>query len=224
MEERGTKAYIAEFIGTFLLVMAITMVVAIYAPNNVFVVIGLVHAFVLMMLVQTLAGISGAHFNPAVTAAMAALRKIKPIDGLIYIILQLAGGICGALFTKLVLLDEGKSTNYGATTINPEIGGALQGLAVETLFTFVLVWSIVGLVLNPRAARDWAGWVIGATLGFLVLIAAPLTGAGFNPARSFGPAVVSGQWSDFWVYVTGPIVGGVAAALLYSSLFIKRGT
>lgn len=221
MEERGTAAYVAEFIGTFVLVMAITMAVDIYGPSAQIVLIALVHAFVLMMLVQTLGNVSGAHFNPAVTIALAAIKKIKPVDALTYIILQLSGGILGALFSKAILLDEGREAKYGATTVAKDVISVSGGLAVEVMFTFLLVWAIVGVATNPRAARDWAGWVIGATLALGVIVAAPLTGAGLNPARSFGPALVSGVWTDFWIYIVGPIVGGVVAAVVYYKLFIE---
>ena len=128
MQDRGPAAYIAEFIGTLLLVFFITAAVSLYvtAPSqqnpNPFIdfsVIGLVHVFVLFGLIQTLAVISGAHFNPAVTAAMAALRQISLIDAAIYIVAQLAGGVAGALLTKALLLDEGKAVNYGAPLASP---------------------------------------------------------------------------------------------------------
>ena len=221
MEERGTAAYIAEFIGTFILVMALTMIVSLWGASGQFVMIPLLSAFVYMMLIQTLGNISGAHFNPAVTIAFVAIKKIKPIDALTYIILQFSGGILGALFTKGILLDEGRATSYGATTIEKSMIGVPEGLAIETMFTFLLVWAIVGVATNPKAARDWAGFVIGATLGVGIMVAAPLTGAGLNPARSFGPALVSGVWTDFWVYIVGPIIGGVAAAVVYYKLFIE---
>ncbi len=221
MEERGTAAYVAEFIGTFILVMALTMIVSIWGPSGQFVMIPLVSAFVYMMLVQTLGSVSGAHFNPAVTIALVAIKKIKPIDALTYIILQFSGGILGALFTKGILLDEGRATSYGATTIEKSMIGVSEGLAIEAMFTFLLVWAIVGVMTNTTAARDWAGFVIGATLGVGIMVAAPLTGAGLNPARSFGPALISGVWTDFWVYIVGPIIGGVAAAVAYHKLFIE---
>src|SRR4051795_8536680 len=113
---RGPAAYVAELIGTFALVFFITMVVSLYIPvapagqPQPFIdwsVIGLVHAFLLFMLIQTLAVISGAHFNPAVTIGLAAIRQIRPPEALIYIVLQFAGGILGALLTKAILKDEG---------------------------------------------------------------------------------------------------------------------
>lgn len=224
MEERGIRAYLAELIGTFVLVMAITMIVSLAGPDGNFVLIGLVHIFALAMLIYTLGAVSGGHFNPAVTVALTAIRKICPKDAAIYIVFQLIGGTLGALFTKAVLLDEGEATNYGATTVSSIIDGAGAGLALEAIFTFLLVWAIVGVAVNPEGIKNFAGLVIGGTLGFCVMIDAPLTGAGFNPARSLGPAIASGEWADFWIYIVGPVAGALVSALLYNWLFIKNKT
>ena len=100
-------------------------------------------------------------------------------------------------------------------------GKAFPGLIAETVGTFALMWAIMGTAVNPRGQRDWAGLVIGGTLGFAVMVMAPLTGARLNPARSFGPALVSGTWTDFWIYIVGPIVGAALAALAYDMIVIK---
>jgi MIP family channel proteins len=237
-QDRGPAAFVAEFIGTFALVFFITAVVSLFitppapdSPVQPFIdwsVIGLVHVFVLFMLIQTLAIISGAHFNPAVTAAMTALRQIKPVDAAIYIVVQLAGGVAGALLTKGLLKDEGDPVNYGATLVSDRLDeSAWLGFIAEGTGAFFLIWAIVGVAVNPRAAKDWAAFVIGGTLGFLVMVFGPLTGAGFNPARSFGPALVSGEFGgagDFLlVYVAGPVVGALLAGLSYFYLFILPG-
>jgi MIP family channel proteins len=237
VQERGPAAYIAEFIGTFALVFFVTMAVSLYitaptatnpAPFIDFSVIGLVHVFVLFMLIQTLAVASGAHFNPAVTAAMTALRQISPADAGIYVISQLAGGVAGALLTKGLLEDEGKGVNYGAVSVSDRLDGSVfPGMVVEFIGTFFLVWVIVGVAVNPRGAKEWAGFAIGATLGLLVMVFAPLTGAGFNPARAFGPALVADFFNgggDFiLVYVVAPLLGAVVAALAYAKLYITPG-
>src|SRR5215210_2800896 len=237
VQDRGPAAYIAEFIGTLLLVFFITAVVSLYitapspqnpAPFIDFSVIGLVHAFVLFGLIQTMALISGAHFNPAVTVVMTALREIKPPDALIYIVAQLGGGVAGGLLTKLLLKDEGEGVNYGATLVSDRIGGdILPGMLGEALGTFFLVWVIVGVAVNPRAAKEWAALAIGAALGMGVMVLAPLTGAGFNPARSFGPAIVSGEWGGadnfLLVYVLAPVIGALVAGFLYFNLVIAPG-
>jgi MIP family channel proteins len=235
--DRGPAAYIAELIGTFALVFFITMVVSLYitpaAPNQPqpfidWSVIGLVHAFVLFMLIQSLAVISGAHFNPAVTVALAAIRQIRPPEALIYIVLQCAGGILGALLTKALISDEGSAVHYGATAVSSRLDHAIfLGAVCEAVGTFFLVWAIVGVAVNPAGLKDWAGLAIGTTLGMLVMIFGPLTGAGLNPARALGPALVGHAFDGIghfvWVYAVAPVVGGVAAALLYTYVFTTPG-
>ena len=168
--------------------------------------VGLVHFLVLFMIVMTIGSISGAHVNPAVTLALLALRKIRPNDAAVYILLQLAGAVAGALMTKFLLIDDlADQQNVGATALNLSIlGGDFQGFVAELLGAFFLVWAVVAVAVNPRAARDWSGLVIGGTLGFAVLIIGPLTGAALNPARWFGPALVSGEWNTPLLYIFAP--------------------
>ena len=236
MEQRSPAAYIAEFIGTFALVFSVTMAVVLFVTPGTgggsdWAVVGLVHAFVLFVLVQSIGSISGAHLNPAVTLGMAAIRKIRINDALVYILLQLSGGVAGALVTKLILADRvadaaatpgGASANVGAPSVNDALlGASWHGVVMEGIGTFFLLWVITAVAVNPRAARDWAGWAIGATLGFIVLIGGPLTGGAFNPARWFGPALVAGHWTNTWIYLVGPLVGGVLGAALYWYVFVE---
>jgi MIP family channel proteins len=242
VDQRGPAAYIAEFIGTFVLVFIVTSAVVLFVTpggggGSDFAVVGLVHAFVLFMLVMTIGSVSGSHLNPAVTLGLTALRKIRVTDAAVYILLQLSGGVAGALMTKFIIADNvvDPATPAGgvaaAASASPEVGtpqlndalvgGAAQGAVLEGLGTFFLVWAITAVAVNPRAARDWAGWVIGATLGFIVMVGGPLTGGSFNPARWFGPALVSGTWDDAWIYIIGPLVGGVLGAVTYWYLFVE---
>jgi MIP family channel proteins len=237
VEERGPAAYVAEFLGTLFLVFFITMAVSLFVtkgtPQNPtpfidWSVIGLVHVFVLFVLVQTLAVVSGAHFNPAVTAAMTFLRQIKPVDAAYYVVMQLLGGVAGALLTKAILLDEGKAQHYGAPTVSDALSGnILPGMVVEGLGTFFLVWAIIGVAVNPGAAKDWAALTIGGAFGMAVFVFGPLTGASFNPARAFGPALVGHEFDGagkfLLVYVVGPIVGALVAAALYGLLIETPG-
>jgi MIP family channel proteins len=241
---RGPAAYLAEFVGTFALVLFITLVVSEFVvaptaaapglqPTQPFIdwsVIGLVHVFVLFMLIQTLAVISGAHFNPAVTAALTAIRQIRVIDAAIYVVVQLAGGVLGALVTKLILkhLDNAKAVHYGAVSVSDNLGHSTGlGMLVEAVGAFFLVWAIVGVAVNPQAFREWAGLVIGATLGAAVMIGGALTGAGFNPARAFGPNLVAGHWDGggrfLLVYVLAPLIGALLAAFTYMRMFVLPG-
>jgi glycerol uptake facilitator protein len=240
--DRGPAAYAAEFIGTFSLVFAITAAVVMFAPAPIeqtpgapafqpfqdFAVIGLVHVLVLFFLIQTLAVMSGAHFNPVVTVAMTAVRQIKPIDSAIYILMQLAGATLGALATKQFYIDVGEAQNFGAVGFNDDrLNTTLAGMGLEALGTFFLVWAIMGVAVNPSAVKDWSGLVIGGTLGFAVMIIAPMTGAGFNPARALGPAIVAeafdgtGRW--LLLYVLAPLIGALLATFLYSWLMVGEG-
>jgi MIP family channel proteins len=232
VEDRGPAAYLAEFIGTLTLVFAVGSVVSLFVSETSadFAVVGLVHVLVLFFLIQTLALVSGAHFNPAVTVALTAIRQIKPPDAAIYIVAQLAGAVAGALLVRLLLNDfaNAEAQDYGATAISDRLGGKLGlGMLAEFIGTFFLVWSIIGVAVNPRAAKDWAALTIGGTLGMAVMIIGPLTGAGLNPARAFGPALVAGAFNgvgDFLVaYVLAPLLGGLAAAFMYSALFMAPG-
>ncbi len=228
MEDRRGSAYIAELVGTFLLVLFIALIVSVYARNGNpdFAVIGLLHAFVLMMLIQTLGAVSGAHFNPAVTLALLCVKKIKPNQAALYVVMQVIGAIAGAALCRLILDEMGQTPNLGNVAVGPLLAGkTLLGLLAELTGTFVLVWAIMGVAVNPRGTADWAGFVIGATLGFAVMAFGPLTGAGLNPARALGPAIVAGEFVGGFgkfllVYVVGPAIGGVLAAIGYKLLVL----
>lgn len=228
MLERPAAAYVAELIGTFLLVFAIGIILSVNSTGGLgyadFAVIGLVHAFVLMMLVHTLGGVSGAHFNPAVTAALLAIRKIRPVDAVIFWLVQFAGAILAALAVKGILSVQGKAVNYGAPNVSQQYlhGHTFVAFVVEGIGAFILIWAIMGVAVNRQGRADWAGFVIGASLGLGVMMFGPLTGAGFNPARSLGPALVSSHWANggsfVIIYLLGPIVGGILASVGYSVL------
>ncbi len=222
MNDRGLAAYIAELVGTMFLTFIITSVVVLYVATGAtaqfgsdFAVVGLVHAFVLAVLIIGIGSVSGGHFNPAITAGAAILRRIDPIDAVVYILAQLSGGVLGALLTKALLEDEGRASDYGVPQISPLIGGATQGAIVEGLGAFLLVLTVLAVALNPKAKKEWAPLSIGMTLGFAVMVLGPLTGGSFNPARWFGPALVGNHFTDAWPYIVGPVVGGALAAAFY---------
>src|SRR3954451_20432331 len=227
IDERGGAAYTAEFLGTFILVFFICMIVSVDSGVlrvNDWAVIGLVHAFTLMLLVAALGGTSGGHFNPAVTVTLGALRKISPPDAVIYILLQLAGGVAGALVARAILKDEGNSLNYGAPAVSANTTD-FGGFICELVGTFALLFAIMAAAVNPRAPRAVAPWVIGAALGLALMIFGPLTGGSFNPARAFGPDLVSGHFDGFgtflFVYVLGPILGGMLAGTSYTAIVLR---
>jgi MIP family channel proteins len=220
VQDRGLAAYITELVGTFFLVFFIASVVILYVATGAqaqfgsdFAVVGFAQGLVLFALIWTLGGVSGGHFNPAVTAAAAALRRIDPVDAVVYILAQLSGGVLGALLAKGLLLDEGRAAHYGATTVSPLLGSNFQGMIVEALGTFVLVLVVLGVLFNPRVRQEWGPLAIGLSLAFLVMVFGPLTGAAFNPARWFGPALIGEEFGDVWPYLGGELIGaGLAAA------------
>jgi MIP family channel proteins len=238
VQERGPAAYIAEFIGTFVLVFIIAMVVVGYVPPQTpaatgvvpfqdFAVVGLVHALGLFFLIQSMALISGAHFNPAITTALAVIRQIRIVDAGVYIVMQLAGGVLGALLAKGLVEDSaGDAVHFGAPGF-PDAVSTGAAMGAEAIGTFLLVWVVVAVAVNPAGLKDWSGLAIGATLGVGVMIIGPLTGGSFNPARAFGPAIVGHHFGDAgkWLltYVLSPGVGAILAAVGYFWLFIQPG-
>ena len=212
-------AYAAELIGTFGLVLFIVLVLTVSAPPPLglggpdFAVVGLVHAFALMLLVAALGGACGAHFNPAVTVGMLSTRRIGLGDAFAYLVMQLAGAVLAVLLVKALMNGSGSAAHFGAPKVASGRfldGSAVKGLVAEAVGAFFLMWAIMATRVNPRGDRAWGAFVIGATLGLAVMCIAPLTGAGLNPARSFGPALLggfgpAGDW--LLAFVVGPVAG-----------------
>jgi len=229
VQDRGLASYIAELLGTLLLVFMVTSVVVLYVapqPNaqfgSDFAVVGLVHAFTLFLLVQLFAGASGAHFNPAVTLAAMALRRMDRLDGVVYMLAQLSGGVAGALLTKAFMVDEGRAADYGAVQVSALLGGSFQGALVEGIGTFILVLVILAVAFNPNARTANSPLAIGLTLGAVVMVIGPLTGGAVNPARWFGPALVGNEFGAVWPYLAGPAAGALLAALVFTRV-IRAG-
>ncbi len=230
MQQRGLAAYLAELIGTFLLVFFIVCVVVLFVATgnqasfgSDFAVVGLVHAFLLFGLIVMFGVASGGHFNPAVTLAAAVIKRISPVDAVIYMLAQLSGGVLGALLAKGLLEDEGRAVHYGAPEVSGLLGGNFQGSIIEAIGTFCLVLVILAAVYSKKSLKDWAPLAIGTTLGFIVMVGGPLTGGSFNPARWFGPALVANHWGGVWPYVVGPIVGSLLAAIVFKLVLEPGG-
>ena len=232
MQDRGLAAYITELVGTFFLVFFIASVVILYVATGAqaqfgsdFAVVGFVQGLTLFAVIMLLGGVSGGHFNPAVTVAAAALRRIDPVDAVVYILAQLSGGVLGALLAKGLLLDEGRAAKYGAAQITPLLGGNFQGFIVEGIGTFVLVLAVLAVAFNPRVRQEWTPFAAGLSFVFLVMVFGPLTGAALNPARWFGPALIGEEFSDVWPYLGGELVGGLLAAGFFAFVVLpgQRG-
>jgi MIP family channel proteins len=222
--DKGFPAYLAELVGTAILVLAICSFISRSAPQAVDLLsIGLVHAIALMAIVYTIGQVSGAHVNPAVTLALLTIRKISPRDAAGYLGAQLAGALAGALLARMFFSTRGGLFDFGAATVSPAYlhgGSVWLALIAEALGTFILMWAVMGTAVNPEAPKGVAGVAIGGSLGLAVLLFGPATGGSFNPARWFGPALVSGTWSDGWLYLIGPVLGAAGAAATY--LFVME--
>jgi len=228
IQARSVDAYVAEGLGTFLLVFFICGVISV---GNAGVLqldlagLGMLHALTLGVLVYALAASSGAHFNPAITFAMLAIRQIRGRDAAAYVVFQLAGGALAGLLVLLLFHHAGASVNYGATAVDAKVisnASPWLGLVAEGAGTFMLMWAVMAVAVNPRGDKHFAGLVIGGALGLAVMVFGPATGAGLNPARWLGPALVSGSYPDFWVFILGPVAGALLAALGYRALVLAR--
>jgi MIP family channel proteins len=220
VQEKGLSAYLAELIGTLLLVFFITSVVSLYVSTGAnvqfgtdFAVVGLVQGLALFGVICMFGTVSGGHFNPAVTLAAATIRRISVLDAVIYILAQLSGAVLGALLTKALLTDTGRAVHYGAGSISGLLSGNahVAGAVVEGLGAFALVMVVLSVVFSEKSLKDWGPLAIGTTFVFLVMVGGPLTGACYNPARWFGAALVSNEWGGTWPYIVGPIVGSLLA-------------
>jgi MIP family channel proteins len=218
------RHFVAEFVGTFALVfVGGAAIMAAQATGMAAGLIGvaLAHGLILAVLVSATMRISG-HFNPAVTIGFLAARRIEPMMAGVYIAAQLLGAILAAWALKALLptvLTE--ATRLGGQSVASEISLG-QAIGLEAICTFFLMFVIFGTAVDPKAPGKIAGLAIGFTIAAGIMAIGPFTGASFNPARSFGPAVVSGIFEAQAVYWIGPILGAVAAALLYDTLFIRR--
>jgi glycerol uptake facilitator len=222
VQDRGLAAYIAELIGTFFFVFVIGTVISLYVAGggsaqfgSDFAVVGLAQGLVLFALIMAFGAVSGGHFNPAVTTAAAFLRRIDPIDAVVYVLAQLSGAVLGALAVKGLLLDEGRAVDWGAGSISPLLGSDFAGMVCEGIGTLLIVLAVVAVAMNKRARNEWGPLTIGFALTVGVFIFGPLTGACLNPARWFGPALVSNEWGGVWPYIVGPLLGALIAALIY---------
>lgn len=229
MQDRGLAAYVAELVGTFFLVFVIGTVVSLYVAagssaqfGSDFAVVGLTQGLVLFALIMGFGAVSGGHFNPAITTAAAVLRKIDPIDAVVYVLAQLSGAVLGALAVKGLLLDEGRAVDWGAGSISPLINGNFAGMLCEGVGTLLIALGVVAVAMNKRARNEWGPLTIGLTFAFCVFIFGPLTGGCFNPARWFGPALVSDEWGGVWPYIVGPLLGALIAVALFK-LVISAG-
>jgi MIP family channel proteins len=217
-----TRRLVAEFIGTFGFVFfGCGAVVANAYPGSGIGVpsIALVHGIALAVLVTATMAISGGLLNPALTVGLFVARRLDAKSTVGYIIVQCLGAILGALALKLLFpIGIARLVSYGTPMIANTIT-LPAAIAIEALLTFFLMSAVFGTAVLANAPRV-GGFAIGLTLYACIVVAAQLTGPAVNPARAFGPAVVSGVWVGHIAYWIGPIVGAVVAALLWDRVLL----
>jgi len=185
--------------------------------------IAFAHGLTIMVFAFAYGSVSGAHINPAVTIGVLAAGAMRPGEATGYIVSQLIGGIAGALFLSAVL--GGAATGLGTPALahNLALGVTtltitpIEGFMIEAVLGFFLVTVVLSTAVAGRAG-SLAPLAIGMTLTFNILMAGALTGAAFNPARALGPMVVTGNFTDFWLYMAAPIVGAIVAAIVHTGL------
>lgn len=218
------RHFVAEFVGIFALVFvggAALINAQSRGSGAGLLEVALAHGLILAVVVTATMRISG-HLNPAVTLAFLATRRIEPVMAGVYIVAQLLGAMLAAYALRGLFPEaDAMAARLGGQAVASNITG-WQAIGLEALATFFLVFIVFGTAVDPSAPRV-GGLAIGLVVTADILAIGPLTGASMNPARSFGPAVASGIFEGQVVYWTGPIIGGLAAALLYDTLFLRRG-
>ncbi|MSQ12325.1 MAG: MIP family channel protein [Dehalococcoidia bacterium] len=183
--------------------------------------IALAHGLGILIGVVSIAKISGGHLNPAVTVAAFLTGKIGLRKAGTYIAAQLIGATLGTVLVAAVAPGAIDGA-LGSHSLGADVS-ALSGLLAEIVGTFALVWVIFAVAIDPKGPNNIAPIAIGLTVLVLHFALVPLTGASVNPARSFGPALISGEWADHWVYWLGPLVGGSLAGFTYQWFFMGHG-
>ncbi len=214
------RAELAELVGTFTLVFigagAAALVVGGSSTGGV-VGVALAHGLALMVIVYAWGAISGGHVNPAVTFGLALAGRFPWPRAVRYWIAQLLGAALAAFLLRALI---GTMGNLGMTLPAPSVS-IWQATVIEAVLTFFLVTAVFGSAVAGRGGNA-AAVAIGLVLAMDILMGGPLTGGSMNPARSFGPALAMGNFTDLYVYFIGPLVGGGLGAIFYDRVFLRN--
>jgi MIP family channel proteins len=218
------RHFVAEFVGIFGLVfVGGAALINAQARGSAagLLEVALAHGLILAVMVTATMRVSG-HLNPAVTLGFLAARRMEPVMAGVYIVAQLLGAMLAAYALRGLFPEaDAMAARLGGQAVASNITD-WQAIGLEAVATFFLTFIVFGTAVDPSAPRV-GGLAIGLAVTADILAIGPLTGASMNPARSFGPAVASGIFEGQYVYWTGPIIGAVVAALLYDTLFLRRG-
>jgi MIP family channel proteins len=223
------RVSVAETVGTFMLVLTIigtaigaTLARPVAGAPYGSLAVPLAGGIVLAIAVASLGHLSGAHLNPAVTVGLALNRRFPWRYVPAYIAAQFVGAVAAALAAWVFYGDQARSVAYLGATYPAAGMSVVSVFAVEAVVTFMLVLVITSVATDSRAQAAAAAMAIGAALAAAIFVSGPISGAGVNPARAIGPMIVAGKFTDWWVYLVAPIVGGVAAATVYDR-FMRTG-
>ena len=220
----SVRHFVAELVGVFALVFvgggAIMMVL--HTGNDAGLLqIALAHGLILALMVSAFMNVSGGHLNPAVTFGLLVARRITPTVAGVHVVAQVAGAVVAAFALKVTMPAElFTATQGGGQSIALDVT-AMQAILLEAIATFFLMAVIYGTAVVETAPKI-GGLAIGLTIAADIIAIGPLTGASMNPARSFGPAIASGVFAGQFIYWVGPIIGAIAAALVWEFGILNR--
>lgn len=214
MQSEYLKKYVAEFIGTFALVFCGTGAIIINDVSAGLIGntgIAMTFGLIVMAMIYTFGSISGAHINPAVSIAFAFTDRFEKKYLLGYLLSQLIGAFLASGLLSFLFLEHEK---LGATL---PFGSWQQTFILEIILTYFLMLVII-FVSQNKSIVQFTGLAVGATVMLEAMFAGPITGASMNPARSIGPALVSGNIADLWIYILAPIIGALMASATWQIL------
>jgi glycerol uptake facilitator protein len=221
--------FVAELFGTWALTLfgpasVITLISILGGGSAALFGIGATFGFIVMIMIYTLGHISGTHINPSVTIALTVTRRFPAKLVGLYIAAQIIGSIIAGLCLYGMYPEAGKAVHFGSTLPGAGVGDG-AAVVIEILLTMWLLFVIMGVAVDKRAPPGWAGFTIGMIVAADIWIGGPLTGASMNFARSLGPAISAAIAGDLlplskvWIYLIGPIIGGIIGAALYEYIF-----
>lgn len=167
--------------------------------------IAMVFGLVVAAMIYTFGDISGAHINPAVTIAFWYAKRFPTVAVLPYVTSQIVGAISASAVVYLLFYNH---ATFGATLPS---GSNIQSFILEMLLTFILMLTIINVTTGAKEKGIMAGVAVGSVVALEALFAGPISGASMNPARSIGPALMSGQYHQLWIYITAPVLGAILA-------------
>jgi MIP family channel proteins len=218
------RHFAAEFIGIFALVFiggGAIMMAQMTNSTAGLVTVALAHGLILALMVSSTMNVSGGHLNPAVTLGLLTARRIPASMAGVHVVAQLTGAVVAAMVLKATMPSALViATHAGGQSVASDVN-TMQAIVLEGVATFFLMFVIYGTAVSSMSPK-LGGLAIGLTIAADIMAIGPLTGASMNPARSFGPALVSGLWEAQGIYWIGPILGAVVAAQLWEHVLLEK--